>query len=144
MKTVYKCEYCDEISEDYKAINKHELKCGHNPKNQINDKNIYKIAITKNKFEDALVYVLLNDYFDKLDYFSKELGRVDTHNCQAVIFENTGYLKHLIYRVNRLEKKEIKWFNEITERDCIELINAIRTCIKLPVFRINDLESKGE
>lgn len=34
--------------------------------------------------------------------------------------------------------------DEITERDSQEFINAIRTSIKLPETRINNLESKGE
>ncbi len=30
MKAVYKCEYCDKISEDYKAINKQVEELGWN------------------------------------------------------------------------------------------------------------------
>ena len=44
MKIVYKCEYCDEINENENEIKKHELKCGYNPKNQINDDIILKLS----------------------------------------------------------------------------------------------------
>lgn len=141
MFKVNKCSYCDYISESEDVIKEHEQKCGHNPINKVDDEDILKISITIDKFEDAFRYVLLNDYYDKLDYFYKELERTTMTNCRATIYENRDYIKHLINATNRIEKKEVKWFNSINERDCMELINAIRICIKLPEFRVDVKDS---
>ena len=44
MKRVYKCEFCDEISEKESEILEHEKICGYNPKNEINDEVVLKLS----------------------------------------------------------------------------------------------------
>ena len=74
MKIVYKCEYCDEINENKNEIKNHELKCGYNPKNQIDDEIILKLSRINESVEYAIRYILLKDYEDKLDYFYDEFN----------------------------------------------------------------------
>ena len=136
MKIFYKCEYCDEINENENEIKIHELKCGYNPKNQINDDIILKLSRINEAVEYAIRYILLKDYEDKLDYFYDEFNRATSDNCACSIYNQSRNMKSLIRRTQNIDKKEIDWFFGIVERDNKEFIDAIRTFIKLPQFRI--------
>ena len=128
MIKVNKCSFCDKISQSEEEIRKHELICGHNPKNEINDEMLIKISKLKYDYEDALTYVLLNDYYDKLEFFRKELDRASVTNCPVYVLENVKFLKSIINRVFRLEEeKEIKWFNSLCEKGVNKFIEAIRS-----------------
>ena len=58
MKQVYKCEYCDEISENKLEIQEHEKICGRNPKNKIDDEIILKLSRLNNHVIESLIYIL--------------------------------------------------------------------------------------
>lgn len=136
MEQVYKCEFCDEISKNKAEIEKHEKECGYNPKNKINDEIIKKLSRVKESVEDAIMYVILTDYNNKLDYFYDECDRATNKNCVASIYEQKDEIQYLISRAKRIEKEEIKRFLKITKRDKPEFIEAIRTYIKEPEYRI--------
>lgn len=136
MKQVYKCEFCDEVSEDKAQIIEHEKECGHNPKNKINDEIIKKLSRIKTSVEDAILHVLLTDYNNKLDYFYDECDRATNKNCVASIYEQKDEIQYLISRAKSIDKKELNWFLDITKRDKPEFIDAIRTYIKEPEFRV--------
>lgn len=136
MKQVYKCEFCKEISENKKEILNHENICGSNPINTISDEIITKFSRIEKSVEDAMTYVLLSDYKEKLNYFYDEYDRATKTNCLGSIYEQSGKIKGLISRAKRIERNEFKWFMNITQRDKPEFIDAIRTYIREREFRI--------
>lgn len=136
MKQVYKCEFCKEISENKKEILSHENICGSNPINTISDEIITKFSRIEKSVEDAMIYVFLSDYKDKLNYFYTEYDRATETNCLGSIYEQSGKIKGLISRAKRIERNEFKWFMNITQRDKPEFIDAIRTYIREREFRI--------
>lgn len=136
MKQVYKCEYCEEISEQKIKIEEHENKCGSNPKNRIDDEIILKLSRIKESIDDAITYVLLADYQDKLGYFYTEFDRATETNCLASIYEQKKEIIGLICRAKRIKRSEFKWFMNITERDKPEFIETIRTYIREPECRV--------
>lgn len=136
MKRVYKCEFCDEVSEDKAQIIEHEKECGYNPKNTIDDEVIIKLSRIKYSVDEAITYILLTDYNDKLNYFYEECDRATSSNCVASIYQKKDDIKGLISRAKRIYREELKWFLKITQRDKPEFIDAIRTYIKEPEFRI--------
>lgn len=136
MKQVFKCEYCEEISENKTEIEEHEKQCGYNPKNEIDNKTILKLSGIPESVEDAIIYVLLADYKKDLNYFFDEFDRATSRNCVASIYKKKSYIKGIISRAKGIEKEEFKWFMNITQRDKPEFIEAIRTYIKEPEFRV--------
>lgn len=138
MKKVYKCEFCDEVSEYEKQIIEHEKICGYNPKNKIDNEVIKKLSSIRNSFEDAIIYILLTDYKNDLEFFYDEYERATETNCIASIYEEKERIQYLISRAKNIEKQELKWFLDITKRDKPEFINAIRTYIEMPEFRIKE------
>lgn len=136
MKQVYKCEFCDEISNNKAEMEKHEKECGYNPKNEINDEVVKKLSRIKSSIEEATIYILLTDYENKLDYFYDECDRATTRNCVASIYEQKNEIQYLISRAKRIKKEGLKYFLGITKRDKPEFIEAIRTYIKEPECRV--------
>lgn len=45
MKQVYKCDFCDECFTNKTEAIAHEDKCGRNPKNKINDRTVFRLAM---------------------------------------------------------------------------------------------------
>lgn len=141
MKKVYKCEYCDEISDNAENIIKHEKNCGNNPENKINDETVVKLARFFGHCEDCIEYVLLEDFADKLDYIESEFDRATKNNCPCAVYDQKTKMRNLIIDIRGLrENKSEKWFKGLVERDNPELIEAIRAYFKNPEYRIG----KGE
>lgn len=137
MKQVYKCEFCDEIIEDEGEMNKHEIKCGSNPKNKIKDEIVIKLSRAYKHFKDSLVYVLLNDFKkEKIEFYEREFERASTNNCPASVYENKKELKDIFIDVKHFRYNETKYFTDMTKRDNPEFIEAIRVFLREPEFRI--------
>ena len=137
MKQVYKCEFCEEISEDKETILKHEKECGSNPKNKITNEMVLKLSRIYEHFEDSLIYVLLQDYTKKdIDFYIDEFDRAQNNNCPASIFENKRELDNILRRRIQIDRECRTWFENLTKRDNPELISAIRSYLKEPEYRI--------
>lgn len=135
MKTVYKCEYCETCAKEKTLIEKHEEKCGYNPKNKITDKVVLKLSRINEDFIDSLMYVLIEDFNNDLKFYNNEFERATRTNCPASIYENKGDMTNILYRckVMQNDKDNFKYFKEINKRDNSELIQAIRTYLKYEV-----------
>lgn len=137
MKQVYKCEFCDEISKNKIKIQEHEKICGYNPKNKIDNEIVLKISRLYEHVEESLIYILLSEYGKKIDFYIDEFDRATKTNCPASIYENKDELCSILSRAKRIEREsDFKWFMEITKRDNPELIQAIKTYLKEPEFRV--------
>lgn len=137
MKIVYECEFCDETSEDKEKILLHEKSCGSNPKNKIKDETVLKLSRIQEHFIDSLIYVLLNDFTEeRLEFYNEEFVRATRTNCSASIYENKEALKNVFIDVRHFRHNETKYFKDITSRDNPELIDAIRTYLREPEYRI--------
>lgn len=138
MKLVYKCEYCDEILENKNEMSKHEIECGSNPSNKISDETVIKLSRIQDHFIDSLVYVLLNDFKkETIEFYEEEFERASRNNCPASVNENKREMRNVFTDVKHFRYNETKYFKDITLRDNPEFIDAIRTYLKEPEFRIN-------
>lgn len=135
MKTVYKCEYCETYAGNKTLVEKHEEKCGYNPKNKITDNMVLKLSRINEDFIDSLIYVLIEDFNNYLEFYNNEFERATRTNCPASIYENKGDMANLLYRckVMQKDKDNFKYFKKINKRDNSELIHAIRTYLKYEV-----------
>lgn len=137
MKQVYQCEYCDEILENRDEMSKHEKKCGRNPKNRIDNETVIKLSRIYGHFTDSLIYVILNDFSEeKIKFYDNEFERATNNNCPASIYENKRKIHNVFVSVDYFRRNETNYFNKITKRDNPELIEAIRTFLREPEYRI--------
>ena len=126
MKQVYKCEYCSWVfDEDKSVVEKHEEECGGNPKNKITDETLIKLSRLRDILDDVIVYLFLTKYKDKRIFFKDEVLRASNKNCPASVYEQANNLRCLLGRSWRIQREDLKWFLNITERDYKDIIEAI-------------------
>lgn len=138
MKKIYKCEFCDKISNSKEDILEHEKICGYNPKNEISDEIVIKLSRIYNHLGESLIYIITQYFSNKIDLYLKEFDRATTTNCPASVWENKDLLRSILVKSKRLKNglDDWKYFSKITERDNPELIEAIKIYLKEPEYRI--------
>lgn len=125
MEQVYKCEYCMfAFDKDKSMIEKHEKECGGNPKNKITDETLIRLSRIKGVVDDVITYILLTKLKDKRICFKDEVNRASKYNCPASLYEQAKHLNFLIDKSWKIQKRDLKWFLDITERDYSDFIKV--------------------
>ena len=105
MKLVYKCDFCASFFGNEDEAIDHEKRCGHNPKNRINNKLVFRLSMIFHSFPKIVACALHEVAKDELDFLYAETERADSANCCFTIKENQGRILNALYSAKTVAKK---------------------------------------
>lgn len=101
MVQVYKCDFCDNFFQNETEAKTHEERCGHNPKNRINNSLIFRLSMIYESLPQIIACALHEVASTELEYLYSETERADDANCFYAIKQNKG---RILYALSSAEK----------------------------------------
>lgn len=105
MKRVYRCDYCGECFAGETGARNHEDKCGRNPKNKVDDRIVFRLAMIFHSFPKIIACALNAVAADELEHLYRETERADSHNCAFMIKEQQGKMLRAISEATDVMRK---------------------------------------
>lgn len=147
MKQVYKCDFCEEIFTGEDAAIAHEEKCGHNPKNRIENKLVFRLSMIFESLPRIIACALNEVAADELDYLYQEAARATSTNCPYMIKEQQGKILNAISVARNVSRKH-EGRNSSTYKDVTkenpELFGAVVDTLNRAAWNEWPCPPKGE
>lgn len=137
VKQVYKCDFCMECFSSEQEAKQHEEKCPCNPKNKIEDKTVFRLAMILYEFTDILATALTNHDEEKIPFVLGEFERADENNCPFMIHQEKGRALYALRRAKDIKRKR-EGLRTTKYEDVLkqypELVNAIEQTLNRPAW----------
>lgn len=105
MKQVYKCDYCDKVFSSEAEAEGHEKQCGYNPKNNINDKLVFRLSMIYETLSKIIACSLCEVAEDELDWLYSETDRATETNCPFTINQHKGKMLWVLREAKDVKRK---------------------------------------
>ena len=137
MKQVYKCDFCAECFSSEQEAMQHEEKCSCNPKNKIEDKTVFRLAMILYQFTDILATALTNHNEEKIPFIFSEFERADENNCPFMIHQEQARALYALRSAETIKRKreglKTTKYEDIL-KNYPELVNAIEQTLNRPAW----------
>ena len=137
MKQVYKCDFCTECFSSEQEAKQHEEKCPCNPKNKIEDKTVFRLAMILYQFTDILATALINHDEEKITFVLGEFERADENNCPFTVNQYKGRAL-CVLKVAQDIKRKREGLKTTQYEDVLkqypELVSAIEQTLNRPAW----------
>ena len=108
-----------------------------NPKNKIEDKTVFRLAMLLYKFTDILATALTNHNEEKISFVLGEFERADENNCPIMVHKEKGRalyaLRHAQYIKRKREGLKTTKYEDVLKQ-YPELVNAIEQTLNRPAW----------
>lgn len=128
MRQVYKCDYCDECFARETEARNHEDKCGHNPKNKISNRTVFRLSMIFHSLPTIIACALYEVAANELEHLYQETKRADSNNCAFVIKEQQLKMLMAISEAQNVMRKHSgrnSCAYKDVEKEYPELLNAM-------------------
>lgn len=137
MKQVYKCDFCTECFSSEQEAKQHEEKCPCNPKNKIEDKTVFRLAMVLYQFTDILATALTNHDEEKIPFILGEFERADENNCPFMVHQEKGRALYALRHAKDIKRKR-EGLKTTKYEDILkqypELVSAIEQTLNRPAW----------
>ena len=137
MKLVYKCDFCNECFSSEQVAKQHEEKCSCNPKNKIEDKTVFRLAMLLYEFTEILATAMTIHNEDKILFVLGEFERADDNNCPFMIHREKGRALYVLRTAQDIKRKreglKTTKYDDISKR-YPELVSAIEKTLNRPAW----------
>lgn len=128
MKRGYKCDFCKEFFSNETQAKEHEEHCDRNPKNKINSKVLFRLAMVYGTLPKIIACAVYEVAESELDYLLAESERASNTNCFYLIKQHQHRLLNDLV-VARSVKNKHEGRNSSTYKDVLreypEIFDAI-------------------